>query len=28
MTKALLIIDVQNTILRGKASPERQPQVD
>ncbi|MGO8014201.1 cysteine hydrolase family protein [Rhizobium leguminosarum] len=28
MTKALLIIDVQNAILRGKASPERQPQVD
>ncbi|MBY5566891.1 cysteine hydrolase [Rhizobium leguminosarum] len=28
MTKALLIIDVQNAILSGKASPERQPQVN
>ncbi|MFS8147787.1 cysteine hydrolase family protein [Rhizobium sp. BR 249] len=28
MTKALLIIDVQNAILSGKATPERQPQVD
>ncbi|MGO8189943.1 cysteine hydrolase, partial [Rhizobium leguminosarum] len=27
MTKALVIIDVQNAILSGKASPERQPQV-
>ncbi|ARO30419.1 isochorismatase-like protein [Rhizobium sp. NXC14] len=28
MTKALLIIDVQNAILSGKATPERQPEVD
>ena len=28
MTKALLIIDVQNAILSGKASPERQPDID
>ena len=28
MTKALLIIDVQNAILSGKATPERQPQLD
>lgn len=28
MTKALLIIDVQNAILSGKATPERQPQID
>ncbi|MDC9808941.1 cysteine hydrolase family protein [Rhizobium binxianense] len=28
MTKALLIIDVQNAILSGKATPERQPHVD
>ncbi|ARM88671.1 isochorismatase-like protein [Rhizobium sp. CIAT894] len=28
MTKALLIIDVQKAILAGKATPERQPQVD
>ncbi|WP_049732017.1 cysteine hydrolase family protein [Rhizobium ecuadorense] len=28
MTQALLIIDVQNAILSGKASPERQPQID
>lgn len=28
MTKALLIIDVQNAILSGKGTPERQPQVD
>ncbi|MBX5090332.1 cysteine hydrolase family protein [Rhizobium lentis] len=27
MTKALLIIDVQNAILSGKATPERQPHV-
>ena len=28
MTQALLIIDVQNAILSGKASPERQPEID
>ncbi|QKK23584.1 cysteine hydrolase family protein [Rhizobium hidalgonense] len=28
MTKALLIIDVQNAILSGKAGPERQPHID
>ncbi|OWV71019.1 isochorismatase [Rhizobium sp. R634] len=28
MTKALLIIDVQNAILSGKATPERQPHID
>ncbi|MBY5815716.1 cysteine hydrolase [Rhizobium leguminosarum] len=28
MTTALLIIDVQNAILSGKASPERQPHID
>lgn len=28
MTKALLIIDVQNAILSGKAAPARQPQID
>ncbi|MQW86868.1 cysteine hydrolase family protein [Sinorhizobium saheli] len=28
MTKALLIIDVQNAILSGKGTPERQPHID
>ncbi|MDF0663099.1 MULTISPECIES: cysteine hydrolase family protein [unclassified Rhizobium] len=28
MTQALLIIDVQNAILSGKALPERQPEID
>jgi len=28
MTKAFLVIDVQNAILSGKASPERQPDID
>lgn len=28
MTKALLIIDVQNAILSGKGSPDRQPSID
>jgi nicotinamidase-related amidase len=28
MTKALLIIDVQNAILAGKGTPERQPLID
>ncbi|MDK1374866.1 MULTISPECIES: cysteine hydrolase family protein [unclassified Sinorhizobium] len=28
MTKALLIIDVQNAILSGKGTPERQPRID
>src|ERR1700722_16615857 len=28
MTKALLIIDVQNAILEGQGTPERQPHID
>lgn len=28
MTKALLVIDVQNAILSGKGTPERQPRID